>query len=113
MCDPAELKATDRWYTDALIRGETGRYMTSHWLTNTPTHWRTHLDFYLGSNPDPKSNSLSLSLSLSDYIYSGPTYGFETYEPDVVPTLVEREMRLRDTGNAFSNFGVEVVQAQY
>lgn len=34
---------------------------------------------------------------------------FETYEPDVVPALLRYEQRLRDTGNAFTNFAVEVL----
>lgn len=36
------------------------------------------------------------------------TSDFVTYEPDVVPTLLQAEQRLRDTGNAFANFAVEV-----
>lgn len=39
-----------------------------------------------------------------------PEYDFETYEPDEVPLLLEYEQRLRDTGNAFLNFAVEVLQ---
>jgi hypothetical protein len=37
-------------------------------------------------------------------------YDFETYQPDEIPTLIEYEQRLRDTGNAFANFAVEVLQ---
>jgi len=44
-----------------------------------------------------------------DYVSDG--YKFETYEPDEVPTLIKFEQRLRDTGNAFSNFAVEVLKA--
>lgn len=37
-------------------------------------------------------------------------YDFETYEPDEIPALIQLEQRLRDTGNAFTNFAVEVLQ---
>jgi len=37
------------------------------------------------------------------------TYSFETYEPDSIPLLVEAEQRLRDPGNAFARFDVEVL----
>ena len=41
----------------------------------------------------------------------GKGYGFETYEPDEVPTLIQYEQRIRDTGNAFKNFAVEIFKA--
>lgn len=37
-------------------------------------------------------------------------FGFETYEPDVVPTMVALEQRIRDTGNAFTNFNTQVLK---
>eukprot|EP00607_Mallomonas_marina_P004484 CAMPEP_0182438364 /NCGR_PEP_ID=MMETSP1167-20130531/85712_1 /TAXON_ID=2988 /ORGANISM="Mallomonas Sp, Strain CCMP3275" /LENGTH=520 /DNA_ID=CAMNT_0024631687 /DNA_START=608 /DNA_END=2170 /DNA_ORIENTATION=- len=37
-------------------------------------------------------------------------YGFDTYEPDVIPTIVQAEQRIRDTGNAFDNFKVDVLK---
>jgi hypothetical protein len=37
-------------------------------------------------------------------------YDFETYEPDEIPKLIQLQQRLRDTGNAFTNFAVEVLQ---
>lgn len=44
-----------------------------------------------------------------DFFENG--YGFETYEPDPddVPTIIRAEQRIRDTGNAFSNFQMEVL----
>ncbi len=43
-----------------------------------------------------------------DYCLVG--YVFETYEPDAgtLATLVESKQRLRDTGNAFTNFAKDV-----
>lgn len=40
-------------------------------------------------------------------------YGFETYEPDAgkVPRIIESEQRIRETGNAFIDFAVQVVKA--
>ena len=43
-----------------------------------------------------------------DYFANG--YGFETYEPDVVPTLIRTQARFRETKNAFVDFGVQVLQ---
>jgi len=43
-----------------------------------------------------------------DFVADG--YKFATYEPDEVPALLRYEQRLRDTGNAFSNFAVEVLK---
>ena len=37
-------------------------------------------------------------------------FGFETYEPDAVPTLIALEQRIRDTGNAFTNFNTHVLK---
>ena len=37
-------------------------------------------------------------------------FGFETYEPDSVPTMVALEQRIRDTGNAFTNFNTQVLK---
>lgn len=37
-------------------------------------------------------------------------YGFETYEPDEVPSIVQYEQRIRDTGSAFTDFAVQVLQ---
>lgn len=43
-----------------------------------------------------------------DYFANG--YGFETYEPDVVPTLIRTQARFRETKNAFVDFGVQILQ---
>jgi hypothetical protein len=37
-------------------------------------------------------------------------FGFETYEPDTVPTMIALEQRIRDTGNAFTNFNTQVLK---
>ena len=42
--------------------------------------------------------------------FKGGNYGFETYEPDEVPTLIASEQRIRDTGNAFDNFNVQILR---
>ena len=41
-------------------------------------------------------------------------FGFETYEPDEgkLPSLIENEQRLRDTGNAFTNFFVDTMKGK-
>lgn len=39
-------------------------------------------------------------------------HDFETYEPDEIPALVKIEQRLRDTGNAFSDFFVQVLKGK-
>jgi hypothetical protein len=44
----------------------------------------------------------------TDFAASG--YNFETYEPDEVPTLIKIEQRIRDTGNAFTDFAVQVLK---
>ena len=41
---------------------------------------------------------------------SDDKYGFETYEPDEVPTLIQAEQRIRNTGNAFTDFAVQVLR---
>jgi hypothetical protein len=38
-------------------------------------------------------------------------YGFETYEPDTVPTMVALEQRIRPTESAFDDFFVQVLKA--
>lgn len=35
-------------------------------------------------------------------------YGFTTYRPDVVPNVIYEELKYRDTGNSFLNFGMDV-----
>jgi hypothetical protein len=44
-----------------------------------------------------------------DFLSTG--YGFETYEPDVVPTMVALEQRIRPTENAFTDFAVQVLKS--
>lgn len=36
-------------------------------------------------------------------------YSFETYEPDTIPTIINSQESIRDTGNAFLNFAMEVL----
>ena len=38
--------------------------------------------------------------------------GFETYEPDegTLPTIIDAQQRLRDTGSAFLNFATQVTK---
>jgi hypothetical protein len=43
-----------------------------------------------------------------DFVNKG--YDFETYEPDEVPTLIAAEQRIRETGNAFVDFAVQVMK---
>jgi len=42
--------------------------------------------------------------------YHGSGWRFDTYEPDHIPTMVRIEQRMRDTGNAFKNFAVQVLK---
>jgi len=44
-----------------------------------------------------------------DYLEQG--YGFDTYEPDEIPSIIKAEQRLRETGNAFVDFAVQVLKA--
>ena len=44
----------------------------------------------------------------TDLFIDGP--GFETYEPDEVPLMVNLEQRVRDTGNAFDNFNAQILK---
>lgn len=37
-------------------------------------------------------------------------YSFETYEPDVVPSMIQSQERTKETGNAFTNFAVQVMK---
>lgn len=37
-------------------------------------------------------------------------YDFETYEPDEVPSIIRFEERIKDNGNAFDNFFVQVLK---
>lgn len=37
-------------------------------------------------------------------------YGFSTYRPDVVPNVINEELKYRDTGNSFLNFGMDVLK---
>ena len=43
-----------------------------------------------------------------DFVRKG--YDFETYEPDDVPSLIAAEQRIRETGNAFVDFAVQVMK---
>ena len=40
----------------------------------------------------------------------GDSWKFDTYEPDEIPTMVRIEQRMRDTGNAFKDFAVQVLK---
>jgi hypothetical protein len=42
--------------------------------------------------------------------YKEKGYGFETYEPNEIPKMIQYEQRIRDTGNAFSNFAVDIMK---
>lgn len=42
--------------------------------------------------------------------YKEKGYGFQTYEPNEVPKLIQYQQRIRDTGNAFNNFAVDVMK---
>lgn len=44
-------------------------------------------------------------------LFAGADYGFDTYEPDELPTLLAVEQRFRDTGSAFDNFNVQILKA--
>lgn len=44
-----------------------------------------------------------------EHFANGP--GFSTYEPDSLSTLLDTELRERDTGNAFTDFAVKVLKA--
>ena len=37
-------------------------------------------------------------------------YGFRTYRPEVIPNAILEELKYRDTGNAFLNFGADVLK---
>jgi hypothetical protein len=37
-------------------------------------------------------------------------YGFSTYRPDTVPNVIYEELKYRDTGNSFLNFGMDVLK---
>ena len=43
--------------------------------------------------------------------YENGGFDFETYEPDNVPTIIKTEQRMRETGNAFKDFAVQVLKA--
>mmetsp|Transcript_15263 Transcript_15263/g.20914 ORF Transcript_15263/g.20914 Transcript_15263/m.20914 type:complete len:691 (+) Transcript_15263:1-2073(+) len=43
---------------------------------------------------------------------AGGRYDFETYEPDSIPVIIDAEQRLRDPGDAFSKFDVEVLDGR-
>lgn len=44
------------------------------------------------------------------FTYKEKGYGFDTYEPNEIPKIVQYEQRIRDTGNAFSNFAVDIMK---
>lgn len=44
----------------------------------------------------------------TDHLDAG--YGFETYQPDEIPQIIKDDQRQRDTGNAFSDFWVQVMK---
>ena len=44
-----------------------------------------------------------------DFLENG--YGFDTYEPDEIPSIINAEQKLRETGNAFLDFAVQVLKA--
>ena len=43
--------------------------------------------------------------------YENGGFDFETYEPDEIPTIIRTEQRMRETGNAFKDFAVQVLKA--
>eukprot|EP01041_Mallomonas_annulata_P008592 gene8592-17721_t len=61
------------------------------------------------SNTNTNTDALKQDKWYLDFLANG--YGFETYEPDVVPTLVKAEQRIRDTGNAFETFQVDILKS--
>lgn len=44
------------------------------------------------------------------FLYKDKGYQFETYEPNTIPNIIRYEQRIRDTGNAFDNFRVDVLK---
>jgi hypothetical protein len=61
--------------------------------------------FYLLCTPDEAEG---IDKWYVDYIDRTDEYDFETYEPDVLPSLIEEEQRIRETGNAFVDFARDV-----